>query len=165
MNAIPLILMAGLGLFLFYALYASERYRADAIRAIAIRLGMHYLGDALPRSLTLEGTPFHHLSKVWNLIDGEPRGTRIMAFDCQVGVGKRSWRRTVIAVESHANDVLGHLSLPPDMTMDRSDRWTILYRPKAHFSLRIAGLTPVEELEANLNAALASKPASTRVNE
>lgn len=25
-------------------------------------------------------------------------------------------------------------------------------RPKTHFTLRIAGLTPVEELEANLNA-------------
>ena len=98
MNAIPLILMAGVGLFVFYALHASERYRAEAIRALATRSGMHYLGKALPRSLTLEGTPFHSFSKVWNVIDGEPRGTRIMAFDCQVGVGRGSWRRSVIAV-------------------------------------------------------------------
>ena len=98
MNAIPLILMAGVGLFVFYALHASERYRADAIRALATRSGMHCLGKALPMSLTLEGTPFHSFSKVWNVIDGEPRGTRIMAFDCQVGVGRGSWRRSVIAV-------------------------------------------------------------------
>src|ERR1039457_1100255 len=151
MNTIPLILMAGVGLFVFYALHASERYRADAIRSLATRSGMHYLGKALPRSLTLEGTPFHNFSKVWNVIDGEPRGTRIMAFDCQVGVGKRSWRRSVIAVES-SDGVLGHLPLYPDMTIDRSSRWQILYRPKAPFSFRIAGLTPVDELEATLNA-------------
>jgi hypothetical protein len=155
MNAIPLILMAGVGLFVFYVLHASERYRADAIRALATRSGMHYLGKALPRSLTLEGTPFHSFSKVWNVIDGEPRGTRIMAFDCQVGVGKRSWRRSVIAVEGDGN-VFSNVPLHPDMTIDHSGRWKILYyRPKTHFTLRIAGLTPVEELEANLNAAVA----------
>jgi hypothetical protein len=160
MSAIPLILMAGVGLVVFYALYTSKRYRADAIRALAIRSGMHYLGNALPRSLTLEGTPFYRVSKVWNLIDGEPRGIRIMAFDCQVGVGKHSWRRTVMAVESDGN-VLRHLPLHPEMTIDRSGRWNILYRPKAHFSLRIAGLTPVEELEANLNAVVVGSAKTT----
>jgi hypothetical protein len=154
MKAIPLILMGGLGLFVFYALYASKRYRADAIRVLAIRSGMHYLGDALPKSLTLEGTPFFRFSKVWNVIDGEPRGARIMAFDCQVGVGKRSWRRSVIAVESNGNR-FGNMPLHPDMTIDRTGRWKILYyRPKTHFILRINGLTPIEELEANLNAVL-----------
>jgi hypothetical protein len=112
---------------------------------------MHYLGNALPKSLGLEGTPFHRFSKVWVVIDGEPRGTRVMAFDCQVGVGKRSWRRSIIAVETDSN-VIGHLSVQPDMTVDRSGRWQILYRPRRGFRLRIAGLTPVEELEANLNA-------------
>ena len=154
MNVIPLILLAGVGLFVFYALHASERYRADAIRSLATRSGMHYLGKALPRSLTLEGTPFHNFSKVWNVIDGEPRGARIMAFDCQVGVGKLSWRRSVIAVEGDGN-VFSGVPLHPDMTIDRTGRWKILYyRPKTHFILRINGLTPIEELEANLNAVL-----------
>jgi hypothetical protein len=142
MNEIPLILMAGLGVFVFYVLHTSGRYRASAIQTLAIRFGMHYLGNALPKSLSLEGTPFHRASKVWNVADGEPRGTRIMAFDCQVGVGKRSWRRTVIAVESSGN-ILSHLPLHPDMTIDRSGRWQILYRPKAPLSFRIGGLTPL----------------------
>ena len=136
MTAILLILMAGVGLFVFYALHASEGYRADAIRAVATRSGMHYLGKALPRSLTLEGTPFENFSKVWNVIDGEPRGTRIMAFDCQVGVGKRSWRRSVIAVEGDGN-VLSNVPLHPDMAIDRSGRWKILYyrpRPTSPFA-------------------------------
>ena len=72
MNAIPFILMAGLGVFVFYVLHTSERYRANAIRALATRSGMHYLGNALPKSLELSGTPFHRVSKVWNVLDGEP---------------------------------------------------------------------------------------------
>jgi hypothetical protein len=154
MTAIPLVLMACLGILVFYALHTSERYRAGAIRAFAARSGMHYLGNALPKSIRLEGTQLHRLSKVWNVIDGEPRGTRVMAFDCQVGVGKQSWRRTVIAIESDDN-VVSHLPFQPDMAIDRSGRWQILYRPKAHFSLRITGLTPVEELEVSLNALVA----------
>ncbi|HTA25118.1 MAG TPA: hypothetical protein VK763_16410 [Terriglobales bacterium] len=84
-----------------------------------------------------------------------------MAFDCQVGVGKRSWRRTVIAVENEG-DVTSHLRVQPDMEIDRSGRWQILYRPKQHFSFRIAGLTPVEELEANLNAVVAESAEISR---
>ena len=163
MNAIPLILMAGVALIAIYILYTSQRYRADAIRTLASRSGMHYLGKALPRSLTLEGTPFRHFSKVWHVIDGEPYGTRIMAFDCQVGVGKRSWRRSVIAVEGEG-DVFTNVALHPDMTIDRTGRWKILYyRPKNHFALRIAGLTPIEELEANLNAVLTGSTKTTTV--
>jgi hypothetical protein len=71
MKVIPVILMAGVGLGAFIALYLGERHRAIAIRALATRLGFHYLGNALPRSLTLSGTPFGHLSKAWNVIDGQ----------------------------------------------------------------------------------------------
>lgn len=152
--------MVVLGVVVFYVLHASQRYRADAIRALATRLGMHYLGNALPKSLELDGTPFHHYSKAWNVIDGEPRGTRVMAFDCQVAVGKRSWRRSVMAVENDGN-VTGHLRVQPEMAIDRSGSWQILYRPKQHFSFRIAGLTPIEELEANLNALVAD---SAKIN-
>ena len=155
MNAIPLILLAALlGSVVFYILYSSDRYRADAIRGLATNAGMHYLGNALPKSLTLKGTPFDRISKVWNVMDGEPCGTRIRAFDCKVGAGRQSWRRTLIAVESNGN-AFGHLPLQSDMVIDRSGKWQILYHPEGHFNLRIAGLTPLEELEANLNAVLA----------
>jgi hypothetical protein len=83
-----------------------------------------------------------------------------MAFDCQVGVGKRSWRRTVIAIEGDG-DATGHLRMQPDMAIDRSGRWQILYRPKQGFNFSMAGLTPVEELEANLNAVVSD---SAKIN-
>jgi len=108
-------------------------------------------GEALPRSLTLNGTPFDSASRVWNVIDGEPRGIRIIAFDCQVGVGKRSWRRSVTAVESGA-DPLRAVPFSSGIAIDSVGQWTILYRPRALFDLRVAGLISVEELEARLNS-------------
>ena len=151
MNAIPLIAMAGVLLAAFIALYLGERQRANAVRALANRSGLHYLGDALPRSLTLGGTPFHLASKIWNVIDGEPRGVRIIPFDCRVGVGKGSWRRTVIAIESGAYLSDG-VPFNPDMTVASAGKWKILYRPKASVNFRIAGLMPIAELEAHLNS-------------
>jgi len=58
MSDIPLILVGALVLIIVIVLYLGERQRAAAIRALAVRSGFHYLGDALPRSLTLSGTPF-----------------------------------------------------------------------------------------------------------
>jgi hypothetical protein len=155
MNAIPLILMVGLGVLVLYVLRSSEKYRAGAIRTLASRSGLHYLGNALPKSLTLEGTPFHLASKFWNVLDGEPSGTRIMAFDCRVGEGRYSWRRTVIAVESD-DSPLARLPLHPNMTIDRSGQWHVLYHPRAAFAFRGTGLTQVEELEATLKAILSA---------
>ena len=151
MNAIPLIVMAGVMLASYIALYLGERQRASAVRAFANRSGLHYLGNALPRSLTLGGTPFQLASKVWNVIDGEPRGVRVIAFDCRVGVGKGSWRRTVIAIESGA-DLSDAAPFNPDLTVESAGKWKILYRPKASVNFRIAGLMPIAELEAHLNS-------------
>lgn len=74
--------------------------------------------------------------------------------DCQVGAGKQRWRRTLIAVESEIG-VLSPRPFVPDITIDRSGRWEILYRPKSTFSFRGTGLMPIEELEANLRAVIA----------
>jgi hypothetical protein len=149
MNEIGFALFAGAALVLLFVFHRAETQRAAAIRGLAIRSGFHYLGDALPRSLTLYGTPFDHASKVWNVIDGEPRGVRIIAFDCQIGVGKGSLRRTVIAVEG-GSDL--SLFLNPEMTIDSAGQWKVLYRPRASTNFRIAGLMPPEELEAYLNS-------------
>jgi hypothetical protein len=151
MNVIPLILICGVGLTMGIVLYLTHRHRAATIRALAIRYGFHYLGTALPRSLTLGGTPFDRTSSVWNVIDGEPRGIRMVAFDCRVGVGKGSWCRTVIAVESDG-DVLSPVAFNCDMAIDRSGRWKVLYRPKGLFTTRTGGLMPIEELDAYVKA-------------
>jgi len=123
MNQIGFALFAGTALALLFAFHYAESQSAAAIRALAIRSGFHYLGDALPRSLTLYRTP--------------------------IGVGRGSWRRTVIAVEG-GSDL--SLLLNPEMTIDSAGQWKILYRQRPSISLRIAGLMPPEELEPYLNS-------------
>lgn len=135
---------------IFVLLYLRERRRSTNIRALAIRSGFNYLGRGVPRSLSLHGTPLDRASSIWNVIDGDRRGARIIAFDCQIGTGKGSWRRTVIAVKME-NDLLGAVSSNRDLTVDHSGSWAILYQPKTP-SFIPAGLMPVEELEARLNA-------------
>ena len=138
------------GAVLVAILYVRHRRRSVAIRALAIRSGFNYLGHALPRSLTLSGTPMDSVTSTWNVIDGERHGIRIVAFDCKIGAGKGSWRRTVIAAES-ATDVFGAVAFNHDLTADRSGSWLILYQPKALSPIPL-GLMPVSELEAHLNA-------------
>jgi hypothetical protein len=159
MNVIGFVLFGGTALALLYVFHRAERHRAAAIRGLAACSGFHYLGDALPRSLTLYGTPFDRVSKVWNVIDGEPRGVRVIAFDCQIGVGKGSWRRTVIAVEI-GSDL--SLLLNPEMRIDSSGRWKVLYRPRASINFRVTGLMPPEELESYLNSVAAGAPKSSQ---
>ena len=145
------VLMVLFALALLGLIQLVDRRRTAAIRALAIRSGFHYIGEALPRSLSLEGTPFERASKVWNVIDGEPRGIRIIAFDCRVGVGKRSWERSVIAVEN-SGEFLGVALCNSDMQMDSIGKWKIFYRPTVSFEFRVSGLSPVEKMEAYLNS-------------
>ena len=156
MKAVPYLIAAGVAAMLYAVLYLGERQRVAAIRTLASRSGFHYLGNALPKSLALCGTPFERISRVWNVIDGEPRGIRVIAFDCQVGIGRGSWRRSVIAVQSDA-DLSSALAFNPDMRIDSAGGWKILYRPKASLNMRVAGLTPIEELDAYLDSVSAGQ--------
>jgi hypothetical protein len=147
MNTWTYSLFIGVGLFLA-VLYFRERRRSVNMEALAIRAGFKYLGRGVPRSLSLSGTPMEYASSIWNVIDGDRPGIRIIAFDCQIGGGKGGWRRTVIAVKAD-NDRAS--SSNRDLTADHSADWTILYKPKT-FALIPAGLMTVDELEARLNA-------------
>ena len=66
------------------------------------------------------------------------------------GVGKGSWRRTVIAAQTDA-DVFTTVNFNRDLTVERSGDWMFLYQPKA-VSLIPPGLMSVDELEAHLSA-------------
>ena len=151
MDGIFYVFAAAFFLSFFVLTRLAERKRAAAVRALAARSGFHYLGGALPKSLTLYGTPFQSSTKIWNAIDGEPRGIRVIAFDSQVGSGKHSWRRTVIAVENdaRASQVLAFI---PDATIESVGNWKIIYRPKGVPLFSIFGLMPVEELESYVNS-------------
>jgi hypothetical protein len=136
--------------FIVAFLYYRHRRRMAAIRALAAKLGFTYIGTALPRSLSLEGTELESCSSVWNVIDGEPHGVRVIGFDCQIGQGRGSWRRTIVAVQSVAGKVDATF-FNPDMTSENADGWTLFYRPKI-LSFIPGGLMPVTELESYLTA-------------
>jgi len=135
--------MIGAGLLLT-VFWLGQRRRSAAIRALAIRSGFTYLGRALPPSLSGFAT------STWNLIEGKRHGIRIVAFDCQIGAGKGSLRRTVVAAET-AVDVFGGARFNTDLRVHRSGSWMILWQPGT-MSFIPAGLMPIVELEAHLNA-------------
>ena len=86
-------MLAGVALAVFWW---RERQRSLAMKQVASKFRFVFLGKALPRSLILETTGLQRISSCWNVIDGERDGLRILIFDCRIGEGKGSWRRTVI---------------------------------------------------------------------
>jgi len=117
---------------------------------MARRLGFSYIGNALPRSLTLHGTGLEGASSIWNVLDRMCGATRVITFDCRIGSGKGSWRRTVIAAQG-PRDVFGVAKFTSNLTLDRSGDWTMMYEPKT-FSIVPPGLMPTAEIEAHLGA-------------
>lgn len=73
----------------------------------------------------------------------------MISFDCRIGTGKGSWRRTVIAVQA-SPDVFG-TTFNPDLVIERAGEWSIMYEPWK-LSLIPAGLMPVSEIEGHLDA-------------
>lgn len=145
---------AGTVLLLGATTYMSQRRRSSAIRSLAARLGFHCLAE-LPMDLSLSRTPLSRVSEIWNVIGGERNGVKVVVFDCRIGTGKGSWRRTVIATQSET-EAFGAEVFNLDLSVDRLGNWAFLYEPKA-LSFVPRGLMPVSEVEAHLSAIGKSK--------
>ena len=143
---IPAIWIVGFGLLIVVSTVRA-RIRVSAIQKMAMRSGFRYVGDALP-AVNLQQTPFCLATSVWNVIEGERSGIKVVAFDCRVGHGKGSWSRTAIAARTQT-DVFNAVAFDRNLTVDHSGDWVVLYQPK---QLVYGGLMRVEELEAHLNA-------------
>jgi hypothetical protein len=61
-------------------------------------------------------------SATWNVLEGLQNGIPFIVFDCRMGTGKGSWRRTVIAART-SRDVF--VTVPSDFsyTVDQSGEW------------------------------------------
>lgn len=141
--------IGGIGLLIVVS-WLKELKRIPELKAMAKRRGFSLLGSALSHSVPLQGTPFEFATSTWNVIEGVSNGIRFVAFDCRVGHGKGSWRRTVIAAKS-SDDVFGSTKFNRDLTVDYSGGWVLLYQPKK-LSFIPAGLMPALELEAHLDS-------------
>jgi hypothetical protein len=129
--------------------WVRERKRRSGIRNLAARRGFTYLGSSLPRSFTLRGTELQSTASVWNVVDADCGGIRVICFDCRAGSGKGSWRRTAIAAKGQP-DVFGSI-LTADLTLEQCGGWSIMYEPK-RMSLIPGRPMAVSEIEAHLAA-------------
>jgi len=127
--------------------WVRERKRRTGLRNLAARRGFIYLGSSLPRSFTLRGTELEAATSVWNVIDADCGGIRVICFDCRVGAGKGSWRRTAIAAKGPP-DVFGTM-LTADLTVHQYGEWSIMYEPQ-RMSLIPGRPMAVSEIEAHL---------------
>jgi hypothetical protein len=127
----------------------DDRKRAKQIAILASTRGFKGWGDRLPAELTLVGTPIANRSATWNAFEGVQNGIPFIVFDCRIGTGKGSWRRTVIAARAD-RDVFVTVPSDSSYTVDQSGEWMILYSPKTA-SLFGRGLMPIAELEARLS--------------
>jgi len=122
--------------------------RPREMRALANRVGMDYLDDDLPNSLTLDRTSLANVSAVWHVLNALKNGARIVVFDCRIGTGKGSWRQTVIAVESD-KEIQQALAFNPGFTVERSGSWQLIFEPRESLT-GPPSLIPIEELEPHI---------------
>ena len=148
MNVFEGAFLFGIAALLGWAWWRN-RVRAREIRRLAETTGFHYLYDSLPSSLPLRDLP-SGITSVWNVLDGEHRGRRVIAFDCQFGEGKGSWRRTIIAIQAERSSITA-LTFDSDIHVEQIGEWTFLYRPQ-QLAFIARQLTPVAELAAYLDA-------------
>ena len=130
--------------------FLLERKREAALRDLAIRRGFTYLGDALPRSLTLHGTALGGATSIRNVIAADRGAIRLVSFDCRLGSGKGNSRRTGLAAQC-PRDVLGVPRFTSYLTVERSGDWNIMYEPKTG-TIFSSGLMPISEIEAHLDS-------------
>lgn len=107
--------------------YQKARERSQQISDFAQDLGFRLLGEDLPLDIDLKSSSISNVSSVWNVIDGTPRGVRIVAFDCRVGQGKGSWETTVIAVNAEPARVKAS-DFDLSLEKDHIESWTLLFR-------------------------------------
>jgi hypothetical protein len=120
--------------------------RGREMRSLAERIGFNYLSSTLPGSLTLPDNPFSKVSSVWNVIDGERNGVRVVAFDFRIYWGSQlSWVRTAVAVRTPRSDLKGLFF--GDFIASRSGDWAVCYQPIGSGMVR-PGLMSVSEIEA-----------------
>jgi hypothetical protein len=116
---------------------------------LASTLGLKSWGDQLPADLSLAGTPLANKSATWNVFEGVQNGISFIVFDCRIGTGRGSWRRTVIAARAN-RDVFATVPSYFSYTVDQCGEWMVFYSPKT-MSFLGQRLMPIAELEARLS--------------
>ncbi len=133
-----LLMLAAVSL-IFGALRIVHMFRARAMRALAARWGLRYIGPPAPKwwnpshlkiSPPLPGwfSQFHpsgrRIRQVWNVIEGRQNGVPVLIFDSVVGQYRGGAPCTLIACETEQNP-FGTVSSPDRVI--QSHGWTVLH--------------------------------------
>ncbi len=124
--------------------------RRRAMRALAWRQGLRYVGRPLPKSFSLRGYPLSQIRWARNVIQGEINGIPILIFDGVAGTGKGAPCCTVVAF------VTGAGSFPPVNPPERMTRqraWTAVYRFRYLQMAWALSIARIEELLDSLGRA------------
>jgi hypothetical protein len=120
--------------------------RAKAMHSLADRLGYEYIKDGpLSDSFCMTSKPFDQKPMVWNILEGERDGTKLLIFDSVVG---KSYR-TVIAVHSDSSPYALGLESYPGETI-QSDGWSVLIKRPILYGLWGMSIHRIEEILNNL---------------
>lgn len=144
----------------------SLMFRARAMRALAARWGLRYIGPPafrwwgfpplpkirppVPVPFSLGWWPANKIRQVWNVIEGQQEGVSVLIFDSFIsGIGKSGKYRTFFACKTEQSPF--GIETSPDRVV-QSRGWTIRYGvprfldiPWATWSMRI------QRLEDHLN--------------
>jgi hypothetical protein len=141
MNLFRLFPILLLLILIFVGIKLLYRSRATAMRALATRWGFQYTkGDPKiwylpkghipqPTSFRLRGYPVNTISRMWNVIEGEKNGIRVLVVDTTMGVGRGQGGKgvysTLIAARTDKNPFADK---GPKEKIAHSNGWTALYR-------------------------------------
>jgi hypothetical protein len=160
-------------------------FRARAMRALAVRRGLRYVGPpsiagwGFRKITPLVPIPFSlvrwpNIRVVFNAIEGEQDGVPVLIFDCVIGrgVGHRAYfYRTLFACKTEHNfyetdTSPGHLIQSRGWIAERvvqSNGWSIVYQPLRLMVIPLrVGSMSIREIEDHLNELRAG---STRASD
>ena len=130
----PLMLIA----LIFAAIKLLYVARASAMRSLASRLGLRYTpGDPriwyLPKghkpspiSFRLRGYPVDTLNRMWNVIEGEKGGVKVLIVDATLSMGGRRGRYSTFVATKTDENLFGLRTDPEKIA--QSNGWSALYR-------------------------------------
>ena len=123
------------------------RFRTKGMRELAEKLKFNYKkAGPLPAYFCMTCSPFDQSPLVWNILEGQRNGAKILVFDSVVG---RSYR-TVIAVQTSQSPYAVGLESFPGRTL-QSDGWVaFVKRPTLLFGLWGIGVHQIDEIIESL---------------
>ena len=145
---------------IFVGIKYLYRSRATAMRALAARWSFHYsAGDPriwggrrspvqYPTGFKMKCYPVYAMSRMWNVVDGERNGIRVLIFDSMIGTGKGARCCTLVATQT--TETLFKSVSSREKIAQRAG-WTAVYRI-SFIGIRpwTFSITRIEELLNNL---------------